>query len=146
MSPRTGVTLVELLLVAACIGCGVAVAINVGTRFGMPGYLGGFVAGSIGAFAAFIVFGYTVAFVIGVLAGNPEYPVCSNGTCQSREPPDSNYRYEDVGGLLVARCKCGIAYVKKGRRVRRLQPDGSQTPYMIWKPLRGWFVDESEGI
>ena len=142
MFRRTGVTLIELLLAAAFIGVGAAVASSAGTRFGVVGYVGGFVVGTLGAFGVFIAFGYTVAFTIGLLTGIPEYPVCSNGKCCDREPPNSDYRYEEINGHLAARCKCGIAHVKKGRRVLQLHADGSRTPYMIWKPLRGWFVDE----
>ena len=142
MSRRTGVTLIELLLFAAFIGVGVAFAVSAGTKFGVVGYIGVFLLGTLGAFAAFFAFGYTVAYAIGLLTGIPEYPVCSNGSCHDREPPDSDYRYEDISGQLVARCKCGIPYVKKGRRVLQLQSDGTRTPYMIWKPLRGWFADK----
>ena len=142
MSRRTGVTLIELMLVAVCISVGVAVAIRAGTKFGVLGYVGGFLTGTLGAFVVFFAFGCTVGFTIGLLTGIPEYPVCSNGKCQEREPPNSDYRYEDINGQLAARCKCGIPYVKKGRRVSQLQSDGSRTPYMVWKPLRGWFVDE----
>lgn len=142
MFRRPGVTLIELLLAAAFIGAGVASSISAGTKWGVVGYVGGFLIGTVAAFTAFFAFGFTVAFIIGLLTGIPELPVCANGKCRDRAPPNGDYRYEDISGQLVARCKCGIPYVKKGRRVQQLQADGSRTPYMIWKPLRGWFVDE----
>jgi hypothetical protein len=52
MNRRTGVTLIELLLVAAFIGCGVIAAISGGENFGAIGYVGGFLVGMVGSFAA----------------------------------------------------------------------------------------------
>ena len=78
-SRRTAVTLIEVLIFAAMIGVGVAVSGSAGRQFGVLGYVGGFFVGTLGAFAAFFAFGYTVAFTIGLLTGVPEYPVCSNG-------------------------------------------------------------------
>jgi len=144
IKPRTAATLIEFLLVFAFLGVGVAVAQRAGSSYGLLGYVGGFVVGVAGGFAGFLAFGYTIGYAIGVLTGIPEYPECSNGKCQAGDAPDSDYRFEMLGDRLVARCKCDLVFVKKGRRFMRLEDDGSLVPYMIWKPFRGWFPDEAE--
>ncbi len=93
MSRRSGTTLLELLLAAAFIGCGVVVAISGGERFGVIGYVGGFLLGTVGSFAGFAGFGLTIGFGIGLLTGDPELPECSNGKCRIRPGFDSDYRY-----------------------------------------------------
>jgi hypothetical protein len=142
MFRRTGATLFELLLAAACIGSGVVLAISIGGRFGAIGYVGGFIGGVVGLFACVAALGFFIVFAVGLLTGIPEFPECSNGKCRVRPKFDSDYRYEMIDGQLAARCKCGTAYVKKGRRFLRLHDDGTLGKYMIWKPLRGWFIDE----
>ena len=144
MKPRAGATLIELFLVVAFVGVGVAVAISAGDRYGFLGYAGGMVAGTIGACCAFFAVGFCFAFTFEILTGRPTYPVCSNGKCRDGEASESDYRLEDSSGQLVARCRCGVAFVKKGRRVAQMHADGSKTPYMIWKPLRGWFPDAAD--
>ena len=143
MKARTGVTLVELLLVIAFLGVGVAVSQYAGPKYGVFGYVVGFIAGTVGSCGLFFAFGIIVAYIFEIFTGIPEYPVCANGKCRVRKVPDSDYRYEWTDDRLVARCKCDTPYVKKGRRFLLLQADGSLTPYMIWKPLRGWFADET---
>ncbi len=141
---RSGVTLVELLLVAACFVCGVVIALRAGDTYGVLGYFGGFALGFVAPFAVVAAIGLTVAYLIGALTGIPEYPVCAAGKCHSRDAPNSDYRYEwdEAENRLIARCQCGTPYVKRGRRFFRLGEEGSLTPYMIWKPLRGWFTDD----
>lgn len=88
-SHRTGCTLVELLLLAAFLCCGVATAVSGGDRFGTVGYVGGFVLGIVGSFAGFAGVGFTICSTFGLLTGNPEFPECSNGKCQVRPDVDS---------------------------------------------------------
>lgn len=145
MNTRTGATLVELLLVVVFLGAGIALARIAGNTGGLLGYVGGFIAGTVGAGVAFFALGFAFAFTFELLTGIPTYPVCSNGKCRDGEASMTDYRLEDSTGQLIARCRCGIAYVKKGRRVAQMHADGSQTPYMIWKPLRGWFRDKAGG-
>ena len=145
LKSRAGATLVELFLALAFLGVGVAVAITGGDRYGLLGYAGGFIAGTIGACCAFMALGFCFAFTFESFTGRPTYPVCSNGKCRDGEASKSDYRLEDSTGQLVARCRCGFAYVKKGRRVAQIHADGTQSPYMIWKPMRGWFRDKAPG-
>ena len=140
---RSGVTLIELLLVVAFIAIGIKASYYFGIKHGTMGYVGGFLIGTAGSFLSFGCFGYCIGFLIGMITGFPEYPTCSNDTCQDREAPDSDYRYEDYNGALIARCKCGTPYIKRGCRVMQLQPNGETKPHMIWKPLRGWRRDET---
>jgi hypothetical protein len=145
LKPPAGATLIELFLVVAFVGVGIAVSNTAGKSYGLLGYAGGLIAGTIGACCVFFALGFCFAFTFELLTGRPTYPICSNGKCRYGESSESDYRLEDSSGQLIARCRCGIGYVKKGRRVAQIHADGTQSPYMIWKPLRGWFRDEAHG-
>lgn len=142
MKNRTGATLVELLLIVVFLSVGIAVASVTGKQYGLLGYVGGLIAGTVGSGVLLFALGFTFAFTFELLTGMPAYPVCSNGKCRDGESSQTDYRLEDSTGQVIAWCRCGLGYVKKGRRVVRIHADGSEVPYMIWKPLRGWFPDE----
>lgn len=140
LRPRTGLSTIAMILtIIVALSGGIVVAGISGSNLGWIGYVGGFVVGLFGALLVFGALIYSIIISVGIIVGF-SYPVCSNGSCRDGASPNNNYSFEMIEGKLVAHCRCGDLYVKKGRRVFRLETDGSLTPYMIWKPFLGWFV------
>jgi prepilin-type N-terminal cleavage/methylation domain-containing protein len=46
-----------------------------------------------------------------------------------------------LAGLRLPRCHSGRDYVRDGRRFMERLPDGTLSPYMVHRPLRGWSPD-----
>jgi hypothetical protein len=76
-------------------------------------------------------------------------PICGNGKCKSGLLSDfGDYEPAEYKGKLGGyfKCRCGTLYHrdrKKGR-VAEVLPDGTEKPYMIWKPFRGWRPDVAD--
>jgi hypothetical protein len=34
-------------------------------------------------------------------------------------------------------------YKRVGKRFVAVRDDGEESPYLVWKPFRGWYADES---
>jgi hypothetical protein len=120
------------LIIVVALGLGVAEP--AGHRFGIVGYILGFVLGVGGGWAALWVIPMFLDFVDGYLrSGIPRRPRCRNGRCVGVD-------YE-LTKTLTWKCKCGDEYVKKGRRFLKLDADRKRLPYLKWVPFRGWVPD-----
>lgn len=133
---QRGFTLAELLAVIVLIGC-----VAAGVTF--FGWLGGTLLGVI----AFLLAGSVLALVRDGLAGIPRLPRCWTGCC--RGPGlffgHGDYHQEKVGDEDVRVCRCGIRHKRSGRRFLVVSVNGTETPYLVWKPFRGWFPDHDAG-
>jgi len=99
--------------------------------------LWGWVVGLAGGFAVFFVGMLALGFLGDVaFRGVPIRPRCRNGRCGA-----ADYQMETVDGHLMMVCKCGDRYRRRGRRFMIVNPDGSEAPFMVWRPFRGWFED-----
>ena len=145
---RGEVTLHDFLTLLLILLGGLMIASYGGQLFGWPGFLLGIPMGLIATFGVL----YGVALVAACLeallwTGMPVLPPCGTGKCRSGLLTDfGDFEPEQVGGQWgYFRCRCGKLYFrerKKGR-VSEVLPDGTQKPYMIWKPLRGWHPDST---
>ena len=128
-----------LLVGIICIGyiCGKAL----GTYFGVPGWIVGFVLGCALAAAAY----YALLRMVDRWHRRhrrPSFrPVCRQGKCSSHD-------YQPLGiseGRDVFRCHCGTKYVMSGNRFGEILDDGSIRPYMKWAGIfSGWQEDREE--
>ena len=128
---------------------GLFIASYGGKLFGWAGFLLGVPVGLFVAFGVLYGVALMLAFLESLLWGGiPYLPLCGNGKCKSGllsdfgdyEPAEHDGEW---GGYF--RCRCGRLYHrdrKKGR-VLEVLPDGTHTPYMVWKAFRGWRPDES---
>jgi len=131
--------LFELLFFLFCFGVGVCFGAAMGHRFGWPGYPLGFLVGAFGCGAVLCGLFNALAYLEQMAyRGRPPYPVCRNGKCQW---PD--YRPQKDRDQIVSVCQCGGRYRKDGRHVYEVLPDGSSKPYMIWRPFRGWYPEDT---
>jgi hypothetical protein len=114
--------------------------------FGWPGAVGGLVLGPI----AYVLL-VTALLSVQDLLEREWPPVCHEGRCRGsfrRKPGD----YEIVVVQDIAdrqhhslhRCRCGHYYEQLGKRFLERLPDGTLKPYMVHRPFRGWFPDETE--
>lgn len=133
-------TLIELLFFVLFALVGAIVAIWGDARFGWLGGVGGFVVGFFGTWGGLYGVAAVLDYFIGVLySGRPRLPPCATGKCHS-----GDYKLEKMGdGQFSYRCQCGMHYQKCGRRFVEVQADGSVRAYMIWKTLRGWFLEST---
>ena len=141
-SKRPGTSCFELLWLVLVLLGGLVVARYAGARFGWLGFVVGFVAGGVASSGLLLGGIWLLIVSVGMFTGTPTFPLCGNGKCSAtwtRQPGD--YRPEKAGGRLVVRCRCGLQYVRRGRRVLEVLPDGTDKPYMVWRPFRGWCPD-----
>jgi hypothetical protein len=136
-----GFTPIEFLAFIAMVVCvlsGAKVAHErVGGNFGwlLGGFFGFFVFFLVGlAWAALIDFG---------IKGVPRLPKCRNGCC--RGPGMflgyGDYEIRKFGEEYNRVCRCGVRYKRRGKRFVVVNDDGTESPYLIWRPFRGWFPD-----
>lgn len=141
-----GMTLVEMLCFMALVPC-----ILIGVFFGSAiignwyGWLLGAVLGFLAFFIPMMVWAVFKEFWNGI-----GLPKCRNGCC--RGPGFSlddkgDYKIQEAGeGEFYDVCKCGDRYQKRGRRFVLINEDGTETPYLIWRPFRGWYPDKGHKI
>lgn len=139
---RIGATCLEFLWLLFILLIGIVVARYAGARFGWLGFVLGFIVGILASCGVFVGGIWLVTSLIGLFTGIPEFPPCKCGKCRDAwNPPFGDYRPEMVGDRIGVRCQCGSLYVKRGRRMFEVLPDGTRKPHMIWKPFRGWYPD-----
>jgi len=145
----SGVTLIECLIAFVFLMSGVGTALYAAKRFGWLGGLLGFFVGSFGCWAVLLLAAFVAVIAFGLFNGLPEFPVCGNGRCKFRIfMGTDDYHYEKIDDDVGVRCRCGLVYVRaKGtKQVLERLPDGTLRPYMVWKPLRGWYPDSGGTI
>jgi hypothetical protein len=119
-----GLTLIEILAICLFMAIGVSCSKHFGNKFGIPGYILGFLGGFL---ATDFFFG-----------GIPRMPYCKDNSCKG---PDS-YGVERIkNGTIVNKCECGGMYIRKGRKFLEIDEDGNENRYLIWIPFKGWEKD-----
>jgi hypothetical protein len=99
----------------------------------------GWMVGGIAGFAAFVVGGLVCAwFLQRFFIGNPRLPTCREGSCVAKD-----YTLEELHGDYDWVCRHGIRYKRKGRRFVVVDGSGNETPYLIWRPFKGWRSDSA---
>ena len=139
----SGCTLIELLVFIAVIVCGL-VGAHVGLHRVGPAYgwlLGGFLGCSTPLFGLMLL-----ALLMDLWSGGGS-PNCRNGCCRGPGMFHGygDYKYRKVGEEYHYVCRCGVRYKRRGKRFVVVNDDGSETPYLVWHPFRGWFPDGSAG-
>jgi hypothetical protein len=133
--PKAGFTAIELLVFIANVTIGFVIAVWAGRKFGWPGAVIGFICGFLFLVAAF----YIIILVCDLIWwGRPWAPPCRSGKCHAA---DYKSQKDADGNWSIIVCRCGGRYRKKGGQFFELQPDGSESRYMIWRAFRGWFPD-----
>ena len=119
---------------------GLVVARYAGARFGWLGFVLGFIVGILASCGVFVGGIWLVTSLIGLFTGIPEFLPCRCGKCKDAQTHFGDYTPEMVGDRIGVRCQCGL-YVRQGKQVMEVLPDGTHKPYMVWKPFRGWYPD-----
>jgi len=129
-----GATLIEFLVILSLIGL-VAAGVH------LFGWLLGVVFGGV----VFLAAGFLVAVLRDGFTGIPPLPRCRNGCCAGPGllSGHGDYRSERFGEDYIQICRCGIRHKRSDRRFMTVAEDGTKTPYLVWKPYRGWFPDET---
>ena len=140
---RIGATCIEVLWLLLILLGGLIVACYAGAKFGWLGFVVGLLAGTLASCGVYVGSILMRCLLIGLSTGIPEFPPCGNGKCKyAWTPPFGDYQLSEmVGDRIGVRCQCGSLYVKQGRRMFEVLPDGTRKPHMIWKPFRGWYPD-----
>lgn len=133
---RGAFTLIEVIGFVFLIACMVVGALvfqeRMGGRFGWV----------IGIFVGILAFFTTVflwcSFMAFAIDGIPKLPKCRDGCCRA-----GDYKLRQFGEEFGWVCKLGKRYKRRGRRFLVVNEDGSETPYLIWRPFRGWFPDSA---
>jgi hypothetical protein len=139
--PALGFTLIELLGFIVLVICMCFGAKFIHNRFG--GIFGWLLGGFLG-FLAFLLVGSALALVKDGFEGIPRLPKCRNGCCRGPGNLLGDYGdYESckLGDKYYLVCRCGGRYKRNGKRFVVINDDGTETPYLIWRPFRGWFQD-----
>jgi hypothetical protein len=140
----SGFTLIELLAFIVLFIC-----VRAGANF-VHARIGGALGWLLGGFLGFVLFlvGGTGCAILRKLAvvGIPRLPKCKEGNC--RGPGmfvrnNGDYTSQKFGGKYVYVCRHGGRYRRHGKRFVIVNDDGTETPYLIWRPFRGWFPDKA---
>jgi hypothetical protein len=138
-----GITLVELVCILALMA-----SIIMGAKYGyhFTGSWYGYLLGGILGFIVFFVFIFALGSVINLWSGSG-LPKCRNGCC--RGPgfligSEGDYEFQVIDGEPYELCKCGDRYRRQGKRFVLVNEDGTETPYLIWRRLRGWVPDKEQ--
>ena len=139
----SGFTLIELLVFIVMIVCvfeGAKVARHlVGGKYA-------WVLGGLLGFVAFILGGAVLCLLMDLWGGSG-LPKCRNGCC--RGPGmwrgDGDYTHGQLGEEYHYVCRCGGCYRRHGKRFVVVNDDGTERPYLVWRPFRGWSPDDSAG-
>jgi hypothetical protein len=130
-----GTNIIELLyffamFIGAFLGAHYARQV-MGTRWGWP------LGGIIGFLLPVIALGALKLLLDFAVGGVPRFPNCREGTCRGLEA----YKLEKRGDEFHMVCRHGGRYNRRGRRFVMVNDDGIETPYLIWRPFRGWCSD-----
>lgn len=134
-----GFTLIELLVIVVMVFCVIQ-----GVSFGRH-IVGGWYGKALGGIAGFVVFfvGSFAWVTVMQLWTGQGLPKCRNGCCRGpgNFRGDGDYDIGRVGDEHVWVCRCGSRYRRRGRRFVIVNDDGKETPYLVWRPFRGWYAD-----
>jgi hypothetical protein len=145
-SAALGFTLIEFLAFIAMVACMLAGARIMHDR--ISGKFGWLLGGVLGVLAFFLFLLVLTALMDFGFGGVPRLPKCQNGSCCG--PGflfgDGDYEISKLGEKYVRVCRCGGRYMRLGKRFVIVNEDGTKTPYLIWRPFRGWFPDKGPTI
>lgn len=137
-------TLIEVTVLLIWVGCGAAVGLWVGTRYGLVVGFGGFVMGLSIAW----VFGKGVSAAEKLWRKwRPMRPTCRNGRCVA---DDYEWLRTTSDGDVFA-CGCGDTYLLSSRGCSqtthfwRLSTDGAPRPFMKHSLVGRWVREQSIG-
>jgi hypothetical protein len=135
-----GFTLIEILGFIVFVVC-VIYGAKLGQHIAESWY-GGLLGGVLGALA-FIACGLALAGVKDLWKGWG-LPMCRNGCCRGPGyfSGYGDYDIQKSGREYYKVCKCGDRYKRRGNRFVLVNKDSTETPYLIWRPFRGWFLDK----
>jgi len=139
---RAGFTLIEILAIIALLCCVVA-----GVKIGhgkIDGRFGGLIGGGLGFLSFFFVL-FAFGALIDQFNGVPRLPKCRNGCCRGPGMwfgDYGDYGSQKLGEGYVNVCRCGDRYKRRDRQFVIVSENGTETPYLIWRPFRGWFPDK----
>lgn len=97
--------------------------------------LGGFV-GLIASFIAVVAWALLSDLLFGGFL-----PKCRQGGCDANLFHNSGYEVHFAGEESYYVCRHGGRYKRRGKRFLIVNDDGTESPYLVWRPFRGWFPD-----
>ena len=141
-SAQWGFTLIELFVFVVMIVC-VVIGVKVAQQkfdFKFAGLLGGLL-GFLFSFFGLMSYAALMHFIFG--SGLPK---CQDESCRGpgNFRGDGDYAIRKFGEEYNYVCKHGVRYMRRGKRFVIVNDDGTETPYLIWRPFRGWFPDAME--
>lgn len=114
--------------------CSVLLAWLLGGRIGVWGYVLGAMLGILAAHFSI----HTVLWLIeAVWRGRPPVPDCRRARCGFID----YYVEDEAPGPKTYLCRCGIRHRRRGLRYVVVEEDGTEKPFLRWRPFRGWFPD-----
>lgn len=124
--------IIELAALALILVAGYFAGMLVGDRFGLPGWIAGWLVGMSGAGGAL----YGLRKLLELWYRRfPLRPICANQRCGELEY--EFIRHEDRGSLF--RCKCGDFYLRRGRQFLHVTPSGGKEQFREYRGLlRRW--------
>jgi hypothetical protein len=143
-SAACGATLIEFLAFVVLIWFVLAGAHLAHSRYGS--WLGSLLGGVVGLLS-FLLAVLALALVKDGFGGMPPLPRCRNGCCRGPGTFRGYGDYEIVqfGDQHYRVCRCGIRHKRSGNRFVIVNADGTEIPYLVWRPFRGWFPDGPGG-
>lgn len=106
----------------------------------------GWLIGGLAGIAAFLVVGATLVLLKNLAVGGiPHLPRCLEGTCRGSGMfigSCGDYKWQKYGNTYNYVCKHGGHYNRHGGRFVIVNEDGTEEPYLIWRPFRGWLPDK----
>jgi hypothetical protein len=139
--PRSAFTLIELVCFLMLVAFAIAGA---GWGHGRIGGGVGYLVGGLIGLSAWFAGAFALAAIRDGFAGVPRMPRCKDGTCRGPGlwPGNyGNYELRKFGDEYDNVCAHGVRYRRRGKRFVVVNDDGTETPYLIWRPFRGWFAD-----
>ena len=130
---QRGVTLIEIFVAVAYLAIILSSTIYGAQTYGWLGFLLGLalsICAPIGILK--LLFWFEDWFWVGI----PSIPACRNGQCHCED-----YRIEIQDGDPIYICRCGLRFKKQRRKFFEVGEDGSEKPYLVWRPFRGWFPE-----
>ena len=132
-------TLIEILLALMALTAALVGSLSLGAVLGLVGYLLGPFAG-VGTL--YLMFRLAAYLEEQYSRGRPSVPPCRTGTCA---PTDFEVVFED--GYILNKCACGRRYCRARKlpfgpsEIFEITREGDATPYMRWRPFRGWTAE-----
>jgi hypothetical protein len=134
---KNAFTLIEILIIAPFLILGVLLSQSFGAKFGLLGYLFGFLTGLLCYFPVIGVVGLFRALLV---EGIPFVPICKRNQCKEEDYELQKIELNDEIGFCH-HCKCGDKYLKRGRHFFEIGKDNAQKEYLVWIPFKGWEKD-----